>query len=705
MIRILDKNGQVDFNEPNGERIVNVHIMESTNKPDCMLATNKPNEPNQRLNSDVPLANTDKSKLVIHQNTVIQTNNVQNHDATKERDQNGSPLQQIKVGNSLPMITDDQDPMEEFQRTIIKECKKETVETVDKNCSPIHMEDMEALGEEKQEKSLPLFNEEQKVESEIIAKVSEQSQVAETTKENEENEEKTEPKDESEKISSEVEQEKDVKPKEPEEELKTIVDNPVAVEEKKEENVTVEGEEHVTKDETMLKEKSGKRSKRIFSVDDIINNIGLNIKKTKKETERRHSLPSVMEFLDTEIKNSLIFDLKEKFPANEHTSEESKDQPSLVDEVKKDDDNKTSEETNNKVQAKSEETETKSKPNGISEQKNLPEDGTESNQDLQVRNVIKVDEPNVLLHIAGEFVEINVSSINGKKVITVTPMSSSTSVDFNDNYETLDSNDVPELLKFEDTEIDERENPTEMVEVENVVPEPDCVEPSSEVVIGMDLSLEEEIKLDVEQPTICTKAAKKAYDNDLQIPSITTSEDVNNESDIYNTNDKVSSTKEKTKNSADELEKTSKTEREKLREFRKTKPPTKDDDDEEFVPFKELIKARKMKKMKMMEMKKSEEIVKADSTNKEDEIVKESDVESKNDNKSIKKEKKPSSDEDSKKHKTSSTKKSCKVDHDRNKTERSKEKHRSSGKRNKEKNKSCKTGAAVKVSSESGMWN
>lgn len=764
MIRIVDKNSQVDFGEPSSERIVNVHIMEPSTKSDCMLA-NKPNDINQRLH-DTPYSNCDKTRVIIQQNTVIQSGNSQNQNLTKDQEQTENSEQQTKVGSSLPILTDDQESAEELKRTVLQECKREVV---DKNCSPINMEEIEAL---KEDKDFPSNNVQRTgdnipqksgdnelfefnlgcmpiIEPLADNKIEEKPAKANDTIENDEAIKKAEdvhdtdvssksgspsPKTDEEKIVESIKQSESKDSKEViiTEDNKESDVNVEKDSEKNNENIDKAEQKNdfntfvtQSKDEAQCNEKNSKRSKRIFSVDDIINNIGQS-KKSKRETERRHSLHSVMEFLDKELNNTFMFDAKEKemdLKSNsiENSSKSSDCKPKMI--INEDNASAEVEDTNENLSTdivpemnKSEIEDTDGKNNekvtNDSKIDNLPsleknslkkiclDESLQSSQDLQFRNVIKVEESNVWLHIAGELVEINVSNVNGKKVISVTPMSSSTLVDFNDNYEALDSNDVPEMLKFDEPEIQNEE--AQELEIESVVPEVDCVEPSSEVIIGMDLTLEEEIKLDVAQPQVlCTKAAKKAYDNDLQIPSITTSEDVNNKSDDYSNNDKVSSTKEKSlKDSSEELEdlKSSKTDREKLREFRKIRSHPKEEnhvsveDEDDFVPFKELIKARKEKKLKMMEMKKTDEIMKADSTNKEDEIVKETPVDNKSNKNKDKKETVSKSTPENKKHKTSnSSSKSNNSTRDKSKNEkRNKDRHHSSEKKVKDKPKSNK---------------
>ncbi|XP_018561554.1 uncharacterized protein PFB0145c isoform X3 [Anoplophora glabripennis] len=267
-----------------------------------------------------------------------------------------------------------------------------------------------------------------------------------------------------------------------------------------------------------------------------------------------------------------------------------------------------------------------------------------TDNEVHYRNAIRVDENNVLLEIAGELVEISVNIINGKKVITVLPLSESTMVDFNDNYETLDTTQVDEGIKTNASDDEHNLETSQLLSNDEVPPEPDVIESTSEIIIGLDISLEEEIQLDLEKPpSLSTKAAKKCYENDLQIPSITTSEDItdNNKVTSYSPNDKVSSSKEqrpekfkserkKVGKSLNASKKSSTVKKKhtddksivkelmKIRKVKETLQQRKDEEEvEEFVPFKELIKARKLKKMKLQQMK-SDENVSADSTNRLD---------------------------------------------------------------------------------------
>lgn len=63
------------------------------------------------------------------------------------------------------------------------------------------------------------------------------------------------------------------------------------------------------------------------------------------------------------------------------------------------------------------------------------EEVTSPTNNVQYRKAISIEESSVLLEIAGELMEISINVVNGKKVITVLPISEDTVVDFNDNYE------------------------------------------------------------------------------------------------------------------------------------------------------------------------------------------------------------------------------------------------------------------------------
>ncbi|KAK9876046.1 hypothetical protein WA026_011156 [Henosepilachna vigintioctopunctata] len=192
-----------------------------------------------------------------------------------------------------------------------------------------------------------------------------------------------------------------------------------------------------------------------------------------------------------------------------------------------------------------------------------------SPEEVLYRSVLKIEENNVLLEICGELVEIIVNHVNGKKVITVIPMSSSATVDFNDNYEHVDRSQLSEenenIAVIEDdrnqkempgnleksleeykSEYSTKENMSEYTKIIKYSEEDktsngcefisstlsesideifeDVILNENEIIIG-DESLEEEINLDLQskgvlddegstlKPTLCTKAAKKLYDD------------------------------------------------------------------------------------------------------------------------------------------------------------------------------------------------
>ncbi|KAG5867564.1 hypothetical protein JTB14_017588 [Gonioctena quinquepunctata] len=935
MVRIVDnKTEHMDTGESNGERVVNLHIMDPF-KQDCMLA-NKPNDSNQRQTNDnsyIP----NKPTVLIHQNTVIQSC-YQKQNTTRDMafsDESEVTEEQVKVGNSLPIITD---TLEDELNRSIKECRKITV---DKNCSPITLDQLEEFKEESLQssvicsnknsedefskdhdtndndndssmKNMPFIDENSdkinyKAENVQIKDMSETRASAAELAENftkielsekilqiefqkgtngirENQEESITP---TEKLDS-IQKEKMESVIYSGSEKSDSIENKISLTERKQLEVhenedattdiskpevetnhpietdtspdlnqelnknteetkivmAIENECQIkmetcnlnslskNKIEDTIKKMKNKRSKRIFSVDDIMNNIGKRSKSENDVLERRHSLQSTKEFLDREIANIFsITDIgdveslsdnrppevaetqscgdeqeneeclainteKKAIEKAEHLIEvpdiqyhkdlekiekdtlavenskktneqyESVDPEKIIDEGKMEtnvfeknysqnptelsepqpqvtEDEKqmlekekqdsidgiepekllkdeimeskntvstitdeTTEMLNEKIIHERNETpsiisDSNKNENGMDKNENLigkcvdfventkevissasPPQAHSQNKDLfitsigqnidilqeqetssqasnekkiyggldqneiQYRSVIRVEESSVLLQIAGELVEVNVNSVNGKKVITVVPFSDTTVMDCNDNYETSPSPEVSDPLHMDNVITDpvhienviteSNENFAEEIDYQVDEPEPDIVETTSEVIIGMDLSLEEEIKLDIAQ-TICTKAAMKAYDSDLQIPSITTSGDVYEKNEfVYSDNDKVSSSKQhrnknkKTGRLIDSSRKVehfkhslSKTEKKSLSiEMARAKKKTKqqrNSEEEEFVPFRDLIRARKLKKLKQQEIRNIED-GKVDSTIKIDEI-------------------------------------------------------------------------------------
>ncbi|CAH1184344.1 unnamed protein product [Phyllotreta striolata] len=737
MMRIVEKTGQVEI-DSNGERIVNLHIMDTV-KSDCMLA-NKPSEPSQRQEMG------ENQRVVVHQNTVVARGN----EAQKAAED------PVKVGTSLPIITDSLE--EDLSRSIIKE-------TADKNCSPINLEHLERFAEDEGDKETS----EKSNENSLVEEIASIQELTDSPKDDNpfvdahfsnensktEDEDRQSPnledddphkhiesllKDtndavenietQAKEIKQEVDQEitnlpspiKDTEKEEPTkeedskdditiDETRKDIENSPQMDAKHEEveDITKPLNEETCKEtcketceetaKTPVKEEtceetaktpvkketdvkkmenaSTRRNKRIFSVDDIMNNIGKNQKQSTNDNyTRRHSLQTTEEFLDREtIADFSLIDFKKKITQEQSEKKEMTEMdsnPIITDEdiitdkdaIMKDekpqeietkeeatDEKKPISETETKVSEESINTncdESNSKVNEEVNQTKQPEEEIEKTesaadeakgnpQEVQYRNVIRVEESNVLLEIAGELVEINVNNVNGKNVITVTPLSDTTIVDFNDNYEIYDNAEVTDPLKLDEAS-DNAENVEILDYVEETATEPDVVETTSEIIIGMDLSLEEEIKLDVDQPAVSTKAAKKAYDCDLQIPSITTSEDIldNSRTHEYASNDKVSSTKVKpsaskykkkfspdsSKRSTGKLEKKTllkdldaARKRKKLKETRKV-------EQDEYVPFAELVEARKKKKLKLMKNiadSRIDSTIKIDENQKDDE--------------------------------------------------------------------------------------
>ncbi|XP_057667944.1 uncharacterized protein PF3D7_1120600-like [Diorhabda carinulata] len=851
MVRIVEKSSQLEVDPATGERVVNLHIMDTV-KPDCML-NSKLNESHQR-SLENPYTESEKPRVLVHQNTVITSGNQITNETNERRDTTRPIDETLKLGNSLPLISD---TLEELNKTIMNECRKETV---DKNCSPINLEEIEKYREqettEKIKSSADCLVEEiasiqemsnspknnsfedahiNMIKTDIITHRDDQNSLLKdshkdiealfdssvkntqstqpemknnsfneideedkSTTENKNNNISKEEKLITEKTINETEQQstssdnfteeiiqipekKDHK----EEESKINSDNTThndlslaidtdKIDKRENEDAAITSLEVKKTEKTVTK-----RSRRIFSVDDIINNIGKKLRSTESNsTSRRYSLKTTKEFLEMEITNtfksiklptietrrdekiqtfstknndnnvlgveekqvnsngnveklinsintsvdnyvmevmneeSTIISKSEKesefsepyeiskenelekqectnflyLPENEFENQQSTNlnlqssndsvfpEPLAVteeivlnvkdidsqetitkDEISSDPSNVKSLNLSEKPCEVTEESSLQCKPvstvaSPVKDTINTTEDSSlepkvPDQQEVQYRNVIRVEESTVLLEIAGELVEINVNIVNGKNIITVVPLSDTAVVDFNDNYETSENPEATDPLKLDDVP-PQQETLAGIAQVNIEAPESDIVETTSEIIIGMDLSLEEEIKLDVDQPPIIfTKAAKKAYDCDLQIPSITTSGDILDSTRVktYNLNDKVSSTKAKTKkiknvesDSLKSLKRLSvKSDKKSLfrdliaaRNRKKIKLEMNDNEDDEFVPFKDLIRARKLRKIKLKEMKNSEEAkvdstIKIDENNKEAEIVEE----------------------------------------------------------------------------------
>lgn len=185
---------------------------------------------------------------------------------------------------------------------------------------------------------------------------------------------------------------------------------------------------------------SSRRKRRIFSVDDIINNIG---RKKEKELKRRKSIHATQKFLDYERRNVETETVKENLEASDKVPE--------VQDVKPE------------TEAPLEEVQLEQTEEDVSQDKEISSTDSTTDPDaesssIQYRSAIKIEENSVLLHIAGELVEINVNIQNGKKVITVVPISDTTVVDFNDNYETVQENVQEDQEIIEDVAEDKTED-------------------------------------------------------------------------------------------------------------------------------------------------------------------------------------------------------------------------------------------------------
>lgn len=119
------------------------------------------------------------------------------------------------------------------------------------------------------------------------------------------------------------------------------------------------------------------------------------------------------------------------------------------------------------------------------------------NEDVEYRSVIKIEENSIILHIAGELVEITVNQIDGQKIIKVVPMSSTTTVDFNDNY------DIDRSLLVDPPEGNSEEILTFDVGKEEIIDETE------------ELIVEEIGTIKEERPVLYTKAAKKLYEDNI----------------------------------------------------------------------------------------------------------------------------------------------------------------------------------------------
>nr|CAH7718785.1 unnamed protein product [Callosobruchus chinensis] len=286
-LRIFNKQNEIDLES--GERVVNVHIMDPV-KTDCMLAGTR-NEPNQRKQEEFD----ETSRVVVHQNTVIQSSypNISESDQTKIED--------------------------EITRSIIKECKKETV---DKNCSPINLVELEGYKDES------VIYPTKVLEEELDSKLSDSDSRLKNMPTIEEFDEVNKPAQEEDEVKSD-------KPiKDETTAIEMLADamgdvSTVKIEEvdecdKKSDKSTASNgsaSDAMETDESMIIENDNalynpeiatdnhdgnfKRTKRIFSVDDIINNIGNQFNKSKepKISDYKNCIEATEAFLVQENKN------------------------------------------------------------------------------------------------------------------------------------------------------------------------------------------------------------------------------------------------------------------------------------------------------------------------------------------------------------------------------------------------------------------
>ncbi|VEN50329.1 unnamed protein product [Callosobruchus maculatus] len=286
-LRIFNKQSEIDLES--GERVVNVHIMDTV-KTDCMLA-GAPNEPNQRKQEEFE----ENPRVVIHQNTVIHSSypNICQTDQTKIED--------------------------EITRSIIKECKKETV---DKNCSPINLVELEGYKDES------VIYPTKVLEDELDSKMSDSDSRLKNMPTIEEF-------DEVNKTAQEEDEVKSDKPIKDETtaiemladamgDVSTVKIGEVDESDKKSDksagsngsapdamdtdgSMIIENDNSLYNPEIATDNHDGnyKRTKRIFSVDDIINNIGNQFNKSKepKISDNKNCIEATREFLLQEHKN------------------------------------------------------------------------------------------------------------------------------------------------------------------------------------------------------------------------------------------------------------------------------------------------------------------------------------------------------------------------------------------------------------------
>lgn len=649
VVRIIEsKDGTANNNVSSTDRIVNLHIME-TPKTDCMLADKK-SPKDEKI---------EPSRVVIHSNTLL-TENKRNIEGENEQPENLSlsgdhnknhTVESMVIKNTSTYNVDD------VKDNIFPLTSKETV---DKNCSPINVEQLSNVDHNNEAFNL-VTNSNDKTESNSadsfngISNFKEDELVHEPLTKNDSPKECTksmplifdgnnndsekyeknvsmplEKNDESNldnekadvdelasNLSNQDENNKDVGPhpvsltnneSQNEKNVETEVNCKSEIESTTSnpdilDNV-VTSVESQNKNEINLN--NNKRSRRIFSVDDIIGNKTSTSEQSKKE--RRRSLQITQNFIDTERNyynedindyGNIQIDSVEDFSCSDQSIElktnleeseknieesklnvEAKETPN-VEEVENKPEIKENTETpqeNNIANKEINDLESKNSNsnNNVTENLDLSpkssnsvvetalvseneesslqssvvgndEQSIDNNTEVQYRSAIRIEENSVLLEIGGELVEINVNVVNGKKVITVVPISETTMVDVNDNYESDMENDENKKEEVLDNEVEELSNTSEEVltdtiestielntvdiidkETEriddDIVGETVIMDTGNEIILESDVidneltgkeeSIESENHL-VEKLQICTKAAKKAYSDEI----------------------------------------------------------------------------------------------------------------------------------------------------------------------------------------------
>ncbi|XP_076254295.1 uncharacterized protein LOC143192686 isoform X2 [Rhynchophorus ferrugineus] len=531
---LIDNSGVVRIMEPssNNERVVNLQIMD-TPKNDC-LVTNKSRPKECEISPVGKKPDGESKKVVIHQNTVVNTardvlpiqqnmEQVSLHEAVIE---SINASKELVDKNCSPINLDQLDPNREYND--VDDTEKEVErsdgpETAETNNSFDGSKMVESPDESKGLKSMP-----------IIDLFSDSSMIATKVTQHDKdqpvfNAEKDEPQDpdevmdDKETIDQNIDKSKPVEERLSESPIIKIEDNqspedsmsfddfldnnskiisgnestPQQSLPPNEENVisndgNLNPDDPSKSNETLIEvdvdnkdsiiqpitmEPStpnttvapvGKR-KRIFSVDDIIHNIGNN---TRRQADMDTCTPDVLNaFLMRETEHSsleqlLVLEAKYRCIKEEviEIPDDNHEKPDveIIEDPKTDENNDSSskESTGDKeiIEIDQEVEEAVKSPCNLG-----PEEKT--GNDVHYRRAITVDDSSVLLQISGELIEINISVVNGKKVITVVPISDSTVVDYNDNYElpsnddnaseTLEGGEKPDDITSEVSKIDE----------------------------------------------------------------------------------------------------------------------------------------------------------------------------------------------------------------------------------------------------------